>query len=269
MSSFKKDFYLNATLIIGVIIIIVYIVRIYTVDPVIRRRNDFKPVETQSIRRVNFELSQIPVYIINMPNRIDRKEHMINLMNTLGFNNYTFVSPVPKEEAIKHPLMKKKKLYPSQASNTLTFMKILSENSKNKSFDKFFIMEDDIDIYYSKSNMNKIYNASKNVNWDLLYFEFCFADCRNTIKLYPDLYKLYYNLCAGCILYTNKAAEKLVSNFTGDVCADEYYANMTKAGKIQSYGFPLFRQNPKFGSDLKGSFKNIVKNTFDLICRPY
>lgn len=230
-------------------------------DLVLHRKNGFKSLSVK--KPVSDELANMPVYVINLANRTDRKNHMISLLKKLGFKNYTFVIPVNKEDAMKHPLMKNTQLTPSKASNTLTFFKIFQETPH----DKFIIMEDDIDIYYDKVTMDDVYNSSKSVDWDLLYFEFCFADCKNIKKVDSALYKLEHAVCTGCTIFKKEAGLKLVKYFDETYRAkDQYFSFMNEIGHIKSYGFPLFRQSPIFGSDLEGSFKYYVKNMFAPIC---
>ena len=212
---------------------------------------------------VSEELSEIPVYIINMESRKDRQEHMTKLMKALGFKNYTFVRPVPIDVAVSDPMMEGTNFTPSKASNTLTFFKIFKEAP----YDKYIIMEDDIDIYFNDTNMTEIYNSAKSHPWDLLYFEFCFADCKNLVNVASNLYKLPAAVCTGCTMFKKEAGLKLVENFDNKSGAkDRYFSNMNVAGEINSYGYPLFRQNPKFGSDLEGSFKYKHANLFAKIC---
>lgn len=225
------------------------------------KSDDFDPKVIKT--KVSSELSEIPVYVINMKSRKDRKAHMINLLDTLGFKNYTFVVPVPKEEAMKDPIMENTNLTPSKASNTLTFFKIFKETP----YDKFIIMEDDIDIYFDDATMTDVYNSAKSHPWDLLYFEFCFADCDNLITVSPSLYKLPRAVCTGCTMFKKSAGLKLIENFDNKTMAkDQYFSDMNLQGVVNSYGFPLFRQNPKFGSDLEGSFKYTNADVFSSIC---
>lgn len=251
-----------------ILVLLFLIVKYITLDIKFSTRNKFEPVRFEKIKKVSKELREIPVFVINMENRPDRKDHMIKLLDTLGFKTVRFIIPVSKEMAEKHPIAKNSKLTPAQKSSLLTYQWIFNDNQENTQYDKFIIMEDDIDIYNSNITMDKIYNSSKGVNWDLLYFEFCFGRCYNFTKISESLYKLPYVLCTGCTMFTRNGAMKLIANFNEkiDKPTDHYFASLSSSGKINSYGYPLFRQNPDFGSDLEGSFKNKFHNVYAPIC---
>lgn len=262
----KNNIFLNITLLVCLLIITFLIVKNYKTDEALKLA--YKPIETEEIKKVIPELRNIPVFVINMEDRKDRKEHMTNLLNALGFTNYKFVVPVSKEVAAKHPGAENSKLTLAQKSNRLTYNKIFVDNQENTQYDKFIIMEDDIDIYNNKIKMGDVYNSAKNVNWDLLYFEFCFARCYEFEKITDSLYKIPHVLCTGCTMFTRDGAMKLITNFNDRLNSptDHYFADLSTAGKINSYGYPLFRQNPKFGSDLEGSFKNKFHNIYAPVC---
>ena len=224
-------------------------------------------VPYNNIKKVSKENSNIPVYIINMLNKPDRKEHMIQLMKKLGFKNYTFVVPVPKDEAMNDPIMYGTTLNPSKASNTLTFLRLF----QNVPYDKYIIMEDDIDVYNNKISVNDIFNEIKTIkDWDLCYMEFCWENCINLIKKTKNLYKLDRAVCTGATLINKTGAKKILDNFTNKITAkDRFFADLNQKGIIKCFGYPLFRQDPYFGSDLEGSFKFKQENKgkFPKICK--
>lgn len=262
------DYNRQLFLFFGILLLLFLIVKYLTLDTNLYKRNDFEPVVYEDLKKVSPELSQIPVYVINMENRTDRKAHMVKLLDTLGFKTIRFIIPISKELAEKHPGSENSKLSSAQKSSLLTYQWIFNDNQENTQYNKFIVMEDDIEIYDSKTTMDDIYNSSKGVNWDLLYFEFCFGRCYNFTKITDSLYKLPHVLCTGCVMFTRDGAMKLINNFNDSLNSptDHYFANLSNSGKINSYGYPLFRQNPKFGSDLEGSFKNKFENTHTPIC---
>ena len=201
----------------------------------------------------------VPVFIINMPNRKDRKEHMINLMKELGFKNYTFIEPFKANDITIYKLeieieQKYKKNY-SRASHTLTYIELLKLN-----FDKIIIMEDDIIISKTleeiKKNLEYIFqNHPKNS--DMIYMEMCYEKCN--FNKDGNFIKLENPLCLASVYYPSKISRDKILNelknfkFLGEDI-DQFFSYMINKGKINAYMYDmLFFQNNKFGSELEGS----------------
>ena len=74
-------------------------------------------------------MNKVPVYIINMPHRTDRKNHMIKLMNDLEFENYTFITPYKANENTKlqfETLIGQKTNLPiTKISHNMTYLNLL------------------------------------------------------------------------------------------------------------------------------------------------
>jgi len=124
--------------------------------------------------------NNIPVFIINMPNRIERKEHMRSLMNQLGFTNYTFVVPYKADENTKQlfekEIGKPFNLSLSKASHNMTYLSLL----QLQDVDNMFIIEDDViltkPLENAKKEMDIIVNNHPQ-NADMIYMEMCYEKC--------------------------------------------------------------------------------------------
>lgn len=252
---------------IGIILVVLIIVILIII--IKDKSNDMESLISTTIVekpiKINNELKSFPVFIINFAHRKDRALNMAGVMNKLGFNNYTFVEPVSKEEIIRN--------YPgnvhlSTLSRFLTTIKIFNMTKT----DKFFIFEDDVDIYNRTCSMNDIYNSAKQYNYDLLFFEICYAFCHVSERLNDCLYLLSQPLCNGAILYTQKFVKKFF-NYIENIDITKYpidslIIEMDKKNLIRCVGYPYFRQNPTLGSEIVTSGKYGAKYPeFDSLCR--
>jgi hypothetical protein len=240
----------TANIIVTVAVVLIYLIRVfYTWDDELRKVDNM-PI--QNPKKLTGDIVKMKIYVINLDKRIDRKRHITKLLDNLGFINYEFVIPVPIEEATRDPLMKGSILSPAKMSNTLTFFKIFREAKEAE----FIIMEDDINLYRDNISIEDVYNSAKGLNWDLLYMEFCFEDCTNVKKVNPYLYKLIRPICTGFVIYKKESGYKIIENYKNNKRAkDRYFADLNGKHIINSYGYPLFKQDPALGSDLKGSYK--------------
>jgi len=193
-----------------------------------------------------------PVTVINMENRTDRKAHITNLLNDIGFTNFRFQIPISLEKAKQAEF---KYMTPPQGSLALTTYQILEEM---KSVPYFFIMEDDI---VPVININKIptvmqdtFSTVNKLNFDLLYYEYCHENCYMSKKISSGIVKLNSPLCAACILYSSSGANKVLANIDlikTSTQTDVFLRDLILSNKIIAYGNYIFEQDKnQFGSDL-------------------
>lgn len=205
-------------------------------------------------------ISDIPIFIINLEKNIDRKDHMINLMNKLNFRNYKFIIPVSLKDAESirkdYNNMEIKAL-----SLKLTNLQILKHCVDNN-INKFVIAEDDIDLYSDNVNYLSEYLTEINKhNPDLIFFDFCGQTTITTKKLYTqnkkEYYKLFHPACLGFTIYTIDAAKKILNlNFNTNIIHDIQIGLYTMINKLNCYGIKIFKQNHiKFGSNLDNGRK--------------
>jgi hypothetical protein len=220
----------------------------------------------------------VPVFIINMPNREDRMKNMIKLMKDIGFKKYTFVEPFKADENTKmlfQKLTKKEtKLSLSKISHNMTYINLLS----NTYVDSMFIFEDDViptkTIDNVKKDLEYVYtNHPKDSH--MIYFEMCFEKCN--FKKDNNFTKIESPLCAASIYYPNKNFRKelydKVINFPTLYmnAIDGVFSHLIRYDNINSYILDmLFIQDSKYGSDLEGSIGYNKKNKpFLPICKNY
>lgn len=223
------------------------------------------------IEKVNDKYNNIKIYIVNLEKHYDRKLHMINLMNNFGFKNYEFITPISLDIIKNDSQYKKWNISYNKISHVLTFLYIFKKNQ----YKYFFIMEDDIDAY-SDISINKILDNSIKYNFDLLYLEMCYINCKKTKLLEDNIYSIISPSCAACILYNKNFTDNILKIYdeyqydyiTKNIDIDVVYDKIQNIFNYTYIGFPYFRQNPIFESSLPGSMRYKKKNQhFDKICK--
>lgn len=279
----------------GTLLFLVVVVIIIVFILTWRLRNRYMEVYTNPMKIIDYkrykvinttpvDISKyitIPIFIINLRSRKDRKEHMVKLMKELNFKNYMFIEPVSLEKTldfaarigINTAVIKEKQTILKPLSLIATNINIL-ENFKASypNNNKFIIMEDDIKVY-SKENINDILLNSEKVMYDQFHLEFCNGHCSKFKKIYDNVYKLHGKVhCAAAIVYDIKIIDKIVQFFYSskniksmndcfnmnlmagwpcglhhwDWLLDSFYNN----SNYNRYGYPYFRQKEDLGSDL-------------------
>jgi hypothetical protein len=218
------------------------------------------------IEPLRSNIIDIPVYVLNLTKDFKRKDHMTQLLINLGFKHFTFVEPVDIQTSINFYKLHGIDIPPTTASRCLSTFKIFN---MVKSGD-FIIAEDDINIFNDKCNIDKIYNNAKKVDYDLLYFEMCWMNCNQSLKISDCLFKLHNPLCNGFILHKYESINKIRKFFLDNLSYDPIdlvMADMCKNDILKAYGYPIFRQDPRFGSNIETSARWTNKSiVFDKIC---
>lgn len=196
----------------------------------------------------------VNVFVINMPNRPDRRKNIISLFNKIGCSHYTFVEPV-------HPKKYCRFLNEPQASLRSTTLSILESQKDVKGFTLIF--EDDVilnpKLKDQPINFTSIIQSIIRHTphyWDLIYLEYCFEFCSMTYKINSLLQRTFLPSCAASILFNNQSLPKICSLLTYYNClpADNVYGYGNLLNRIVSYSLiePLFIQDcSSYGSDLK------------------
>lgn len=205
--------------------------------------------------------NDIPVFIINMANRPDRKEHMKLLMNQLGFTNYTFVVPFAANENTKQ-LFEQETGKPfglslTKVSHNMTYLSLL----KLQNVDNMIILEDDIAMTKDLENMKKELNIIVNnhpKDTDMVYMEMCMESC--SMEKVDGFVKLVNPYCAAAIYYPSKESRNHIVNMLinesgfSNEAIDTSFIYLISSGFINAYMHNLlFIQDNNFGSDLEGS----------------
>lgn len=225
----------------------------------------------------NNDFPKIPIYVINLPNRSDRKKHMKNMLIKLGVNtnniifscDNTLIKMLLKNDVCREKLivsgsitekaaMTLNDAYIANALTQLDYIKLIAHSNQNG-----IIVEDDI-IPIVNNVSKKLKTALDELpnDADILYLEMCYEDCTKIKKVTPHLYKLFNPACTAGILYTPQGARKILKLclpvFDG---IDLMFPQLIKQNKINAYGISgmLFAQDEYFGSDANRHeiFKNI------------
>ena len=213
----------------------------------------------------------ISIYVMNIPNRIDRKIHMKKMLKKIGVNpnNIIFSSenqhmiPFRSKEDVKdrQKLIKQNKVtlevsnklndpYLANALGHLDYIKVIADSKENG-----IIMEDDIFplTHYQKIGL-LLEEAIEELpeDADMLFLEMCYEQCDKINKISKNLYKLYKPYCSAAILYTPTGAEKILKLclpiFDG---IDMMFPILIEKQKINAYGLGgmLFGQDEYYGTD--------------------
>lgn len=251
------------------LILIIFLLLIINVGNFTIVSNDIESLISKSIVnnpvKISDKLRNYPIFIINFKHRKDRRLHISNVMNKLGVVNYSFVEPVSREEILKNYL---DDVPISTLSRFLTNIKIFNLTKA----DKFFIFEDDVDIYNNKCSIDNIIESAEKTDFDLIFFEICYTLCHKSKRLSDCLYLLSQPNCNGAILYTRKFVNKFF-NYIEDIDVTKYACDtliieMEKNNIIRCVGYPYFRQNPTLGSEIETSARYNAKHiSYDPLCR--
>jgi GR25 family glycosyltransferase involved in LPS biosynthesis len=220
----------------------------------------------------------IKIYVMNLPERVDRKKHMKELLTKIGANptniifnseNFHNIPYIRKEDVIdREKLFKENKLtlsgsnklnnpYVANALGQLDYIKVIAQSGSMG-----IILEDDIDTLINYKQIGYILEKSiKELppDADMLYLEMCYENCGKIKKISENLYKLHSPACTAAILYTAKGAKKVLK-----LCSpvfdgiDIMFPILIKQKKINAYGIGsmLFFQDAYFGSNAERIFEN-------------
>ncbi len=205
--------------------------------------------------------NNIPVFIINMPNRLERKEHMKSLMNQLGFTNYTFVVPYSADENTKklfeEEIKKPFNLSLGKASHNMTYLSLL----KLQNIEEMIILEDDIVMTKALEHMKQELDILVNnhpVDSDMIYMEMCLESC--SMNKVDSFVKLENPMCTAAIYYPSKKSRDYLVDLLineldfSNLAMDTAFNQLINSGIINAYMHKLlFVQDNNFGTDLEGS----------------
>lgn len=204
------------------------------------------------------------IFIINLPQRTDRREHMTGLMAALGIESYEFVAPeVPT--AIEHADWTG--VTRNELSLVLTAQGIMHQ-AQERGMDRFMIFEDDVVTVQPPKKVAAKMRAAIGAlpaEWDMLYFEYCYESCGMMERHNEHLYRVANPLCAASILFNGTSVPKILA------CMDAYkknldntYAACLKQGGLVGFSVspPLFFQDHAFETNLQITYATYLKSFF-------
>ena len=227
----------------------------------------------KDIKPLKSDIRNIPVFVLNLKKNPERKKHMEQFLNKLGFTDVTFVTPVDPDEAYEfHRIRGIDNIPKSSASRQLSTFKIF-DITDDRNLNEFIIAEDDINIFDDKCTLDDVYTGSKGVDYDLLFFEMCWNICATSKKINKHLFKLSGTRCNGFLLFTQKAKQVMRYYFENhlsdiDIVNDVFVQKLIMNRELKAVGYPVIRQDPNFGGDIKTSprYNNSDTKLFDGIC---
>jgi hypothetical protein len=190
------------------------------------------------------------VYVINMPNRTDRKERMKTLLQEMGIYNAIFVTPVVVDTLDpRFPGLNKNQ----QSLNKTLIEKIFPTARTNA----ILIFEDDLMPMISpKDIVPRIQQIMKEApkDWDMIFLEYCMEMCPLTKKVSPALRKGYKPYCTAAVIYKRDSLSKMSDCMIQEKKLTDFaYVECIKKGSIVPYiaDPPLFAQDGTAQGDLK------------------
>jgi hypothetical protein len=199
-------------------------------------------------------MEHMHTFIINLPDKTDRKQHMINLMNAIGLTNYTFVEPIPRDSLIKPANMDT-----AQLSLVKTNINILRSEYNQINRGKYVLIFED-DVVINKIDASDVIPSIERAivdmpsDWDMLYLEYCNEACwvnqaKGTVR------KARGPLCTGCMLYQVESIPKILKCLENEYVIDKQYLSCIRQQKLQAFTTkePLFVQNKSFEGTIPGS----------------
>mmetsp|Transcript_30313 Transcript_30313/g.47470 ORF Transcript_30313/g.47470 Transcript_30313/m.47470 type:complete len:610 (-) Transcript_30313:1942-3771(-) len=247
----------------------------------------------------NLKRIDIPIYVINLRHRKDKRLHMEQLLQSLGFTDVRISqsSAASEDLDLDGPLFHEEWM-PGHAKPSLSndIMSIVSEGGANsmntllayiarardqlvilekhiKSGDQLVaIFEDDLLPIESAEVTNKaihlaIHDLPKTA--DLLYLEFCSEDC-GKIQYKPNqsLMRLFNPSCSAALLFTKKGMRLVVDLSVPQWSSlDTMYSLFIKEGDLEAYSTrrPIFFQDTYWSSDALREKSNAMNSNWQPI----
>lgn len=213
------------------------------------------------------ELNELQIFIINLKHRTDRKDNMIKLMNKLNHTNYTFITPLSKEDSKRE--MKHYNFNNNILSNIFNYVSVeqysllktvmnIHLDMKKRNIKEYIIAEDDLELNHRNIDYYYINNKYQQVrnNYDMFFLNFCYSGRKKEIS--NNLFKMKSCLCTGFTIFNNsnnKLSNLLLNEYLiRKQPLDHLYRYIMKKHKLNIYGSVIFEQNTeKFGTDVTGS----------------
>ena len=211
-------------------------------------------------------MTSIPTFIINMPERKDRRANMVALMQRIGIRNYEFVEPIPKN-ALPPGF---ESLPPGYASlNATVIHKIFSRVPSGP----FLVFEDDAieRVDHILDSIHKIIDRLRYQAWDMVYLEYCMETCQNTGN--DVISRANQPYCTAAMLYNGDSVDKITHCLAKEGrLIDFSYAQCIRDARIDAFiADPvLFAQDASYGAgDLSHLKPGNVQWFLDFIIRMY
>lgn len=198
----------------------------------------------------------VPIYVINLKNREDRKKHIDSEFKKHSIKKYIFFEAVDgNDESIKDLLISKDtKLSNKELACTMSHLLAIKKWLDTDSSEYAIIMEDDLSfdtVKYWPFTWKEFLGSIKH-NYDML--QLCIVNIR---KINTSFHlREIHDTSAACYLIKRDRAKALIEKHIVDgkfnIPASRYYSvadTLVYAGAL-CYSFPLFTDSPDMESDI-------------------
>jgi GR25 family glycosyltransferase involved in LPS biosynthesis len=185
------------------------------------------------------------IYVINLEERLDRKEHIIKELNKIKCNDYTLFNGINGNN-INNPTILKNGMF----GLVSTYLKMY-DDWKLKKTETIIIIEDDC-LFIEDFN-SKLDDYIKNIpsNWDMMYF----GGNHNkhlgitTQTINEHCLKLSHSYTAHCIILKDYVFEELISEIKNfRIENDVALANLQKKYNAYSSTLTMVSQLPSYSN---------------------
>ena len=185
------------------------------------------------------------VYVINLKERTDRKEHILSELKKIECIEYNIIDAINGNNVIN----------PSSIKNgafglLMTYKKIYDTWKINKN-NKILIIEDDCKFIDDFNNYLDVYINTVPTNWDMLYFgaNHNYHMGQNTQKINDYCVKTNNSYSAHCVLMKSNIFEELIEMIDlQPLEVDVLMAKLQKKYNSYSSHIPLTTQIPSYSN---------------------
>ncbi|EKX33466.1 hypothetical protein GUITHDRAFT_147913 [Guillardia theta CCMP2712] len=222
----------------------------------------------------------VPVLVLNLRERKDRRLHTRCLLRSLGFSNIRFLDAMAADDVERERPEEVRHFFDSDGkvghvrgcgkfsrgclACIVSHRRALSIGMAS-GWERFLVVEDDLMIGMSLTRARKsVQDAIRDLpsSADLLYLEACFENCRNL--LYSNLSSIaraHQPLCTGAILYSRAGADKVLRDSNSAFASMDTMLKqlIDEEGTLEGYIAtpPVLYQDFYFGSDLGSNYQRV------------
>lgn len=200
------------------------------------------------------------IYVCHWSKLKDRKEYLIDHLESFGINGYHFVECFDKE---KWDINQIKKNYPtifdvttsdtylnySEMSLVLKHCWIVDDAHKN-GYESILVLEDDVELHPDFVNLFNNFKDQLPEDWDLAWVGSC---CGLNARALPNknVYRANGSRCTHAFTMSKNCVNKIVDGiYNANDAADHYFNYLIETFKLNNYWFEpsLAEQNQVFNT---------------------
>ena len=185
------------------------------------------------------------IYVINLKERIDRKEHILNELTKIDCDNFILVEGVDGSKIENTSSIK------NGAFGLLMTYKNIYQDWKSKGNQQILIIEDDCKFIDDFEKHLNLYVDNVPQNWDILYFgaNHNYHIGYKTLKINNYCIKTNNSYSAHCVLIKPYVFEELISLInTNPLEVDVLMSVLQKKYNSYSSHIPLTTQIPSYSN---------------------